>query len=217
MPNRPTKFILAWATTTEPTGNPIDGTNLDTLIESYDLTGMAMSATDRQTVDAWLGQIALRQINERKQNSATGFNNWNSHRLKLVGLIGFVLQDRQLIQMAVDGFHQQIAADLLPDGSSFDFHERNALHYHCYTLEPLLMLAIAAHQNGITGLYQYAAPNGASLAKSVAFLVPFAQGKLEHRGIRQLEGRLRSPPRRSRPEGISGRHPFDPKGARRSH
>ena len=41
---------------------------------------------------------------------------------------------------------KQIAANLRPDGSSLDFHERDALHYHCYDLEPLLTLAIAASQ-----------------------------------------------------------------------
>jgi hypothetical protein len=158
----------------------------------------------------------VRQINERKPNSATGFNNWNSHRLKLVGLIGFVLRDRQFIQTAIGGFHEQIAADLQPDGSSFDFHERDALHYHCYTLEPLLVLAIAAHQNGIQGLYQYAAPNGASLAKSVAFLLPFAEGKRKHPEF--VNSKVDFDRRRDAAgqNGYQSGTPFDPKDARRS-
>jgi hypothetical protein len=210
------KYLLAWATTTEPTGNPIDATNLDSLIVAYDLTRAAMSAAERKTVDAWLGQIALQQINERKPNAATSFNNWNSHRLKLVGLIGFVLQDRQLVETALDGFRQQVAADLMPDGSSYDFHERDAMHYHCYTLDPLLVLAIAAHQNGVRGLYQYTAPNGASLAKSVAFLLPYAQGKLEHAEF--VNSHVDFDRRRGAAgqKGYQSGTAFDPKSARRT-
>ena len=210
------RFILAWATTTEPTGNPIDATKLDLLISAYAVTRVEMSAAERQTVDGWLEQLAQQQINDRKPNSATSFNNWNSHRMKVIGLIGFVLQDRRLVQAAAEGFRQQVAADLMPDGSSFDFHERDALHYHCYTLEPLLELAIAAQQNGAVGLYQYAAPNGASLAKSVAFLVPFAEGKQQH--AEYVNSRVDFDRRRGAAgqKGFEAGAPFDPKTARRT-
>lgn len=174
------KFMLAWATTMQPTGNPIDATHLDELIETYDMVRAKLGREEKQTIDAWLEQIARQQIGDWSPTASSGSNNWHSHRLKLVGLIGFVIQSRQFVQVALSGFPQQIGADLQPDGSSFDFHERDSLHYHCYTLEPLLTLAIAAQQRGATGLYTYVAPNGASLEKSVAFLVPFAEGKQTH-------------------------------------
>lgn len=174
------KFIMAWATTTQPTGNPIDATGLDQLIQSYDIVRAKLARNQQQTIDAWLEQIARQQISDWNPSVASGYNNWHSHRLKLVGLIGCATGNRELLQSAVTGFQQQIAADLRPDGSSYDFHERDALHYHCYTLEPLLKLAIAAQQCGVPGLYTYVAPNGASLQKSVAFLAPFAEGKQTH-------------------------------------
>ncbi|HWA98637.1 MAG TPA: alginate lyase family protein [Pirellulales bacterium] len=173
-------YILAWSKKTKPTGNPIDATKLESLFIAYDLTRSGFSAADRKWVDAWLQAIAERQIAERKAAGSMSFNNWNSHRLKIIGLIGFVTGNKQLAQLAVDGFKQQVAADLLPDGSSFDFHERDALHYHVYTLEPLLTLAIAADKNGIPNLYNYTAPNAASLRKSVEFLLPYAEGHKKH-------------------------------------
>lgn len=65
-----------------------------------------------------------------------------------MGLIGFVLHDEPLIDRTVAAYKEQIDHNLLPDGSSYDFHERDALHYHIYDITPLLTLAIAARNSG---------------------------------------------------------------------
>ena len=97
----------------------------------------------------------------------------------IVGLIGFLVNDPSLVSQAVGEFKKQIASNLRPDGSSLDFHDRDALHYHCYDIEPLLTLAIAARQNGVD-LYSYVASNGASFSNSVRFLVPYCNGTARH-------------------------------------
>jgi hypothetical protein len=173
------RTILAWARAYRPSGQPIDETKLEPLFVAYDLTRTAFSAEERAATDGWLRSIAREELAAVRADSDTAFNNWNSHRLKIIGLIGYLLDDRPLITHAVEGFRKQIERNLRPDGSSFDFHERDALHYHCYDLEPLLTLAGAARQNGVN-LYDYVAPNGACLSKSVRFLVPFCNGSKTH-------------------------------------
>ncbi|MCL5097152.1 MAG: alginate lyase family protein [Candidatus Omnitrophica bacterium] len=173
------RIILHWAEVNQPTGVPIDETKLEPLFIAYDLTRNAFSDSDQAKVGKWLHCIADMEQQTARAKSVTAMNNWNSHRLMIVGLIGFLLRDQRLIDYAVSGFRWQIEVNLLPDGSSFDFHERDALHYHCYDLEPLLTLAIAASQNGFD-LFHYQAPSGASLPRSVAFLVPYCTGKKTH-------------------------------------
>lgn len=173
------EFVLAWASINQPTGDPIDETSLDSLFFAYDLTRATFSPDEVQQVDTWLHKMADVEIANRNERSTTAKNNWNSHRLKIVGLIGWLLPDQKLIDYAVNGYKQQVADDLNADGSTFDFRERDALHYHTYTLEPLLVLARVAQMNGID-LYHYQSPNGASLPKSVAFLIPFADGTQTH-------------------------------------
>jgi hypothetical protein len=173
------RVILSWARTNQPTGQPIDETKLEPLFVAYDLTRPVFDAEDRAVIESWLRTIARRELDGVRVRSITASNNWNSHRLKIVGMIGFLLNDRDLIDRAVSGFKRQIEVNLKPDGSSLDFHERDALHYHCYSLEPLLALAIVAQQNGID-LYHYRAPSGASLPNSVSFLVPYCDGTLSH-------------------------------------
>lgn len=172
-------FLLAWATTNRATGDPIDETNLEAFFLAFDLIAPTLTPDERSVIARWFESVARAEMASRKSKGATGFNNWNSHRLKIVGLAGFVLGEDEFVDYADRGLKEQIEADLLPDGSSFDFVERDALHYHCYTLEPLLGLAAAARLAG-RDWFDYVAPSGSSIAKSVAFLLPFAKGERTH-------------------------------------
>lgn len=173
------RMILAWAQVNQPTGRPIDETKLEPLFVAYGLTADAFSPAETETVAAWLRLVARQEQAQVRPESDTSFNNWNSHRLKIIGLIGCVLDDSNLVASATSGFKTQITRNLRPDGSSFDFHERDALHYHCYDLEPLLTLAIALDSR-TPGLYDWQSPAGASLRHAVRFLVPYCNGSAAH-------------------------------------
>jgi hypothetical protein len=172
------QFVLAWAKVNKPNGQPIDDTNLEPLLIGYDMVRKTFSDAERDQADKWLHKIAEAEISNRRPGS-TSVNNWNSHRLKIVGLVGFAIGDGKLIKYATDGYKEQIRANLRPDGSTYDLEQRDALHYHCYDLEPLLTLARVAQLNGID-LYNYSSPKGASLAKSVRFALPYADGTKSH-------------------------------------
>jgi alginate lyase len=173
------EYVLAWAGTNHSAGDPIDDTNLEGLLIGYDMARDSLSARDRNAVDLYLHGVAEAEIKTGQSDAHTNINNWNSHRLKIVGLIAFILHDRALIDHTVKAYQRQIQVNLLPDGSSIDFHERDALRYHAYDLTPLLTVAIAARNNGID-LYNYRAPSGSSLPAAVAFLIPFANGSQTH-------------------------------------
>lgn len=173
------RMILNWAAVNQPSGSPVDETKLEPLFMAYDLTHPSFSEAEQKKVETWLLDIAEREKKSGEKKGATSMNNWQSHRLKIVGQIGFLLGNKPYIDYAVQGYKQQIEANLRPDGSSYDFHERDALHYHCYDLEPLLSLAVTAELNGVS-LYHYEAPNGASLPKAVAFLAPYCLGEKTH-------------------------------------
>jgi hypothetical protein len=172
-------LILKWADLNEPSGQPIDETNLDLLFLGYDLTRKTFSADERGRADSWLRRVAEAEISHRDERSGNAINNWNSHRLKIIGMIAFLLGDRRLIDYSVNGYKRQIADNLRRDGSSFDFEERDSVRYHCYDLEPLLALARVSAMNGLD-LYHYIAPNGTSLPAAVAFALPFIDGTRTH-------------------------------------
>ena len=213
------EFILAWAQQNMPTGNPIDETTLDDLFFAFDLTQSQFSPAEKKSAQTWMRkvadtQIAIGLIHARKGDGISK-NNWQSHRLKIVGLIGYTLAEKKYIDYAIEGFKRQIEVNLRPDGSSIDFHERDALHYHCYDVEPLLELAIAANNNG-TNLYTYKSKSGASLEKSVKFLMPFCSGEKKHPEFVKSTVAFDRKRAESGDENYKAGHHFDPKKGGRS-
>ena len=168
-------FILAWAKVNRPDGDAINETQFAPLIVGYDLVRGTFSEADRRQIDDWLRTKASVLWNDRRGLT----DNWFSHRLKVVGLIGWTIDDQTLIAKAVDGFHRQINRNFKPDGASTDFYKRDALHYHLYTVEPLLTLARTAERGG-QKFFDYPATNGATLQRGVEFVVPFANGTKTH-------------------------------------
>ncbi|MES2460043.1 MAG: alginate lyase family protein [Armatimonadota bacterium] len=173
------EFILAWADTNQSQGNPINDTKLEPLLVAYDLTRTVFTPEEQARVTTYLRQMVKEGEKTRISNPGSARSNWNSHRLKVTGLIAFLLQDPVLIKGAIEGYRRQVDENLLPDGSSTDFHHRDALHYHLYDIEPLLTLAIAARRNG-TDLYSYRSPSKASLAHSTEWLIPYCDGSKTH-------------------------------------
>lgn len=172
-------FLVAWAKVNQPTGQPIDETGLEPAIFGYRLIRDEISTEQRARIDAWMQSIANKEIGSRDLTKATATNNWQSHRLKIVGMIGYVLGDPQLINYARKGFEAQINDNLRADGQSIDFIERDSLSYHVYDLRPLVTLALAFGENG-NDLYHWRAPNGASVAHSVEWLKPYLTGEKNH-------------------------------------
>ncbi len=176
------RYLNAWAGTDKPRGDPIDDTNLDPLIEAYDMVKTDLTAGTAQTVRNWLRATAETEITAvyNRPNRATSYNNWHSHRLKIIGEIGFAIGDTALAGYATRGLEAQIGRNLRPDGPSADFFTRDALHYHVYDLEPLLQLAIVLKRASGVDYYSWVSPAGSSIRKSVEWVVPYVTGEKTH-------------------------------------
>lgn len=175
-------YLIAWADSNFSRGDPIDDTNLDPAIEAYDMIKSDLVPGERKRISRWFSRTADAEIHARynQPDRATSHNNWNSHRLKIVGEIGFAIDDKNLQNYAINGIKEQIGRNLLPDGSSEDFVSRDALHYHVYDLEPLLKLAIVLQRATGVDYYTYQAPSGSSIQKSVEWLLPYLDGRMTH-------------------------------------
>jgi len=168
-------FIIAWARINRPDGDAINETKFTPMIVGYDLLRANFNEDDRRVVDAWLRHKA-----ETLLLREPGFGgNWPCHRLQIVGLVGFTVNDQSLITQAIDGYRKQVARDIRPNGACGDFYVRDSLHYQLYSVEPLLTLARACERYG-DPLFDYHAPNHGSLHDAVDFVVPFAEGRKTH-------------------------------------
>jgi hypothetical protein len=175
-------YVRAWALVNHGVGNPINDTKLDGLLEGYDMVKQDASSADKAIIEKWLRQVADAEIGHPRFRSAakSAANNWNSHRIKVVGNIAYILGDKNYRLFTDTSLKKQIARNLNPDGSGMDFEERDALHYHIYTLEPLIAIATTIRRATGFDFYAYESPAGSSIKKSIAFLVPFATGAQVH-------------------------------------
>lgn len=176
--NKSNEFLLAWAKVYKATGNSIDESHLQPLFEGYAWTRDSLNTIDVDLIDSWLKTIADKEITI-KYNDDRDINNWNSHRINIIGQIGFLVNDKKYIDYSINAFKQQIQDNLYPDGSSIDFGARDALHYHSFDIWALLNFAKTASLHGIN-LYTYQSESGASLKKSVYFLFPYVTGGKTH-------------------------------------
>jgi hypothetical protein len=171
-------FVLAWARECKSTGDAINDTKLEPMFWAIDWLAPSFNPQEREAVNAWLRATLDIELTAHAL-PPTRYNNTFSHRLKTIGLCALLLKDEARIAQVAQLFEAQIGANLNADGSSFDLHERDALHYHCYTLEPLLTLALAFRSHG-RDFYHYTSPEGSSLEKSVRYLIPFCDGSRQH-------------------------------------
>lgn len=169
------EFIDAWVKVNRSDGNPINESKVESLIEAYDLLRDSYDAAGRARVDAWLNERALAVWNDDRGRK----ENWQSHRLKIVGLIGATTGSDKVWRLADDGFKAQIGTNFADGGESIDFKRRDALHYHLYAVQPLVKLACVAQHKG-ERLFDYTAGNGASLREAVDFVSPYATGQKQH-------------------------------------
>jgi len=175
-------YLTAWAKVNIGRGDPIDDTNLEQAIEAYDLVKTKLKPNDNSLIVKWFKQTADAEIDkhQKKMNKETGYNNWNSHALKIVGMIAYAIDDAGYKKYVDEDLKRQIEKNLMPDGSSIDFKLRDALHYHVYDLEPLLRLAIVLKRATGVDVYATTAQSGASIKKSVEWVVPYITGEKTH-------------------------------------
>lgn len=213
------EIILAWVRTFKPTGNTINENKLEPVFFGYGTMRDSFSASEKGIIETWMRQIAEKESTRYQNIDKPGAakDNWHSKRVKIVGTIGILLNDKNFIDYGTNGYKLYIADGLYADGTSNDLKHRDALSYHASGLQPLLIMAAIAQTRGINlpdgDFYTYVAPNGASMRKSVEYVVPFANGVLTRE---EWKNTLAELDRQRAAAGISyykpGK-PFDPKSA----
>jgi len=174
------RYFQAWLAVYRVSLDPIDETNLDGMILGYDLVGARLPDATRGQMTALLRALAVGYLGVHPDpQHLNTFNNWQSHRVKLITLAAFALGDPELIADAARAFQTQLDWNLRADGAPVDFGQRDALHYVTYDLEPLLTAALAARAHGLDW-YTTAGRSGASLAAALRWLEPYARGDETH-------------------------------------
>ena len=141
---------------------------------------------------------------QKRPLTGTYRNNWQSHRIKLISMGAFTIDDRKLINAAQRLYVEHIGDNIALDGSTVDFGERDALHYVTYDLQPLVTAALAARRHNRNWLSERA-PSGATLAAALNWLTPYALGTRTHEEFVHSSVPFDCRPPRGRPARLFGR------------
>lgn len=167
------QFVINWAATYWPTGNTINENKFCPLFWGYYLFREQFTTEEQQPVERWMRIIAQKQMDRLY----TPNNNWQAKRMKIIGIVGCITKDQAMKDFALAGLKEYINTAYYADSTSRDLAQRDALHYHISGLKPLLSTFINLQEfDPAFNLYHYESPEGASVAKSVAYVVPYATG-----------------------------------------
>lgn len=173
------RFLEAWVDVYKISLNPIDETHFDQVLMACDLTCADLSPAVRVKVQAFARAMAVGYLDAMDRPRDKAFTNWQSHRVKLATMAAFLSGDTALIQRAQGAYDRQVAQNINPDGTVFDFHERDALHYVTYDLDPLMMAALTAKAHG-QDWFGRKSVEGSSLPAALDWLAPYARGDKVH-------------------------------------
>lgn len=123
-----------------------EGSWLIHIAQGADLVWTALSEEERRTLETGLLRAALEDV---ILPAKMGIHNIKCRLNSAIGLVGFLLGDQKLINLAIDepavGQRQQIAKGVLEDG----MWTEGSSGYHFFTIEGLWTLAEAARHCGI--------------------------------------------------------------------
>lgn len=172
-------YLLAWAGTYRWSFNPIDETGFDTLIMATDLVDDGLTRDGKARIDGFWRRLSVGYLDAMDGTPINAATNWQSHRIKLATLSAYRVGDPVLIERARAAYRRHVSTNILADGSVHDFHERDAIHYVTYNLDPLMTAALSAQRHG-DDWFGWRNPSGAGAREAIAWLVPYAEGQLTH-------------------------------------
>jgi hypothetical protein len=145
--------LLAWAGTYRSAGNPVDEWFFVPLLQAADLIAPGLDAVGRRTVLDWVAEFAVAGdaffAAKRDRNPARA-NNWMARRL-LIRAVATTVAGLTPLRAQLPGQLSEFTARNYiagpsghPDGRTYDFRQRDALHYHIAAVQPLVEIALYA-------------------------------------------------------------------------
>ncbi len=171
-------WIIEWTATYKITGNDVNENKFYPLLVAYLALRENMSTEQQQPIDAWVEALGL--AHKRHVERSKHFTNRYSKSVRLLAISGMILDKKEWIEEAHKGIKRFVRNNLYPDGTSEDLKRRDSLTYHKSSLKPVVDLAIITGGEAGQKLYDWESERGASIRKSVYYLVPYAMGEKTH-------------------------------------
>lgn len=174
--NKAKEFILAWTQTYLPTGNPVNEILLEPLFHCYFLIKETFPQHQQEGIENQFVDMALKE----RENDKLPMDKKEAKRIRIIGTLGYILNDPELVKYAVHAFKKFVEVSLYPDGTSYDLAQHDLLGDHIDMLESLVSFGITFRQfegpETEFDVYHYESPSGSSVKKSVEYVIPYVEG-----------------------------------------
>ncbi len=150
--------LLAWARTYQSSGNPVDDSFFLPIFQAVDLIIPVLSSADALTLRNWIRSFATAgdQFYAKKAPARSyapkinniRINNFMAWHLLIRAMSGTICQDQNSLKQTHAMLVEFADQNFVPgengtiDGTTYDFVQRDSLHYQVYDLEPLVWMAL---------------------------------------------------------------------------
>ena len=174
--------LLAWAGVYRPSGNPVDEWFFVPMPQAADLIGPGLDPASRRAVLDWAAEFAFAGdefFAAKRERNPSRSNNWMARRL-LIRAVATTAAGLGSLRTELPGQLSEFTArnyidgpDGRPDGRTYDFRQRDALHYHIAAVQPLVEIALYAPD-------LIEAPARAAVLSGLEFLRPYFLRQAAH-------------------------------------
>ena len=168
--------IRAWVNTCRPDGNPINQNHFIPLLCAMDLVHSTLNPEGQTRTGEWLEKILSlgdKHFESKNSTATVLVNNHQTWHLAVRGMVARMIGNKEEIQKTRELFDRHSMKNLNADGTSFDFSQRDALHYHAYNLEAYVYYLIFTKRN-------LSAEGEERVFRALGFLKPYFLGEKQH-------------------------------------
>ena len=172
-----TTGLMVWANTYKPNGDPINESALTPWAQALDIMTPILAPKDlaqlqkfaRATIaggDRFYGRMSTKD--------GRYYNNWGTFRLCERAYFAAALGDKAMVKATGKMLDAHLMHNILDDGRTNDFRDRDAFHYHVYDLRPLIQVAAQMPKGFMSS---------ASMARiqiALDFMRPYFTGQEKH-------------------------------------
>lgn len=173
---RAAEYLAAWSEVYIPSGNDVNDNKLEFCFYAAEVLQPLLNDREKDKIFSWLAAIADGQKNRWRDGGA---GNRLANRVKMVLMYALLSDEVVYKSWADEKLAFLLDEAFFADGTTRDFHQRDAMHYHVSCVNNFLKISLLYRIYG-ENIYSRENIHGGSVKKSAGFVIPYAMGEKVH-------------------------------------
>ena len=169
--------LMTWAEVYKPNGDPINEAIFIPWAQALDVLNPLLEPNEKAQLEKFARAIIAagdKYYGGMSSRDGKYYNNWGTYRLCERAFLAAAIGDKDMLKATGKMLDAHLQENLLDNGQSIDFRDRDAFHYHVYDLYPLIEVAAQMPKGFLSGASM------ARIQKSLDFMRPYFMGEKEN-------------------------------------